>query len=98
VEVVATPVEIRAPFTAALSSTESPGTYVQDHQKALNRRLKKESAGRFDTVFVFYPVGSKPKKATGVTASAPADEHVLAVMDAVQARVFARFEDSEKRG
>ncbi|KDP83737.1 hypothetical protein ACU4GI_05290 [Cupriavidus basilensis] len=73
-------------------------TIKKQYLKALNRRLKKESAGRFDTVFVFYPVGSKPKKATGVTASAPADEHVLAVMDAVQARVFARFEDSEKRG
>ncbi|MBF6991590.1 MULTISPECIES: hypothetical protein [Cupriavidus] len=71
-------------------------TIKKRYLKALNRRLKKESAGRFDTVFVFYPLGAKPKKATGVTASGPADPQVLAVMDAVQARVFAKFESSEK--
>lgn len=64
--------------------------------KALNRNLKKESGGKFDTVFVFYPLGEKPKNATGVTASGPADPQVLAVMDAVQGRVFAEFESSTK--
>lgn len=73
-------------------------TTKKQYLKALNRHLKKESAGRFDTVFVCYPVGSKPKNATGVTASAPADAQILAVMDAVQARVFAKFEDSAKPG
>ena len=64
--------------------------------KALNRCLKKESEGRLETVFVFYQPGSKPKKAQGVTASGPADAQTLAIMDAVQARVFERFEDSGK--
>ncbi|MCP3020432.1 hypothetical protein [Cupriavidus basilensis] len=73
-------------------------TTKKQYLKALNRRLKKESAGRFDTEFVCYPVGSKPKDATGVTASAPADAQVLAVMDAVQARVFAKFEGSARHG
>jgi len=66
----------------------------KQYLKALNKRLKKESAGQFDTEFVFYPPGSKSKDATGVTASGPADALVLAVMDAVQAQVFARFEGS----
>lgn len=70
----------------------------KQYLKALNRRLKKESAGRFNTVFVFYPIGSKPKYATGVTASAPADAEILAVMEAVQARVFAKFEDLARHG
>ncbi|MGO4326565.1 hypothetical protein AB4Z48_19540 [Cupriavidus sp. 2TAF22] len=69
----------------------------KQYLKALNRRLKKVSAGRFDTVFVFYPVGSKPKDATGVTASASVDDQVLTIMDAVQARVLARFEASAKQ-
>ncbi|KWR91733.1 hypothetical protein [Cupriavidus sp. IDO] len=73
-------------------------TIKKRYLKALNRRLKKESAGKFDTVFVFYPPGSKPKKATGVTASGPANEQVLAVMEAVQARVLAKFEASAKPG
>ncbi len=47
-------------------------------------------------MFVFYPLGSKPKHATGVTVSAPANEQILAVMNAVQARVFAKFELSTK--
>ncbi|MEM5429178.1 hypothetical protein [Cupriavidus oxalaticus] len=73
-------------------------TIKKRYLKALNRHLKKESAGRFDTVFVFYPLGAKPRKATGVTASGPADAQVLEVMDAVQARVFAKFESSQKPG
>ncbi|QBY55525.1 hypothetical protein [Cupriavidus oxalaticus] len=70
----------------------------KQYLKALNRKLKKESGGKFDTVFVFYPLGAKPKNATGVTASGPADTQVLEVMDAVQARVFAKFENSEEFG
>ena len=73
-------------------------TIKKQYLKALNRNLKKESAGKFDTAFVFYPLGSKPKDATGVAASGPADAQVLAVMDAVQAHVFAEFEDSAKMG
>lgn len=72
-------------------------TIKKRYLKALNQRLKKASAGKFDTVFVFYPPGAKPKHATGVTASDPADAQVLAVMDAVQARVFAEFAGSAKR-
>jgi len=68
----------------------------KQYLKALNKRLKKESAGQFDTEFVFYPPGSKSKDATGVTASGPADAKVLAVMDAVQAQVFARFEGTAR--
>lgn len=30
--------------------------------KALNRHLKKESGGKFETDFVFYPLGAKPKR------------------------------------
>ncbi|SOZ17534.1 hypothetical protein [Cupriavidus taiwanensis] len=37
--------------------------------KALNRQLKKETAGKFESAFVFYPLGAKPKNATGVTGS-----------------------------
>lgn len=66
--------------------------------KALNRRLKKESAGMFETVFVFDPPGARPKKATGVTVSGPVNENILAVMTDVQARVFAKFEASAKPG
>ncbi|RDK05022.1 hypothetical protein [Cupriavidus lacunae] len=73
-------------------------TIKKRYLKALNRHLKKESAGKFDTVFVFYPPGAKAKDATGVTASGSADVQVLAVMEAVQARVFAKFEDSAKLG
>lgn len=73
-------------------------TTKKRYLKALNRRLKEESAGKFDTVFVFYPVGSKPKDATGVTACGPADAEFLAVMNAVQARVFAEFESAAKPG
>lgn len=73
-------------------------TTRKQYLKALNRHLKKASAGRFDTVFVCYSLGTKPKDATGVTASAPADAQILAVMDAVQARVFAKFEGSAKHG
>jgi hypothetical protein len=73
-------------------------TIKKRYLKALNRRLKRESAGKFDTVFVFYPPGAKPKNATGVTASGPANEQVLAVMEAVQARVLAKFEASAKPG
>lgn len=73
-------------------------TAKKRYLKALNRRLKKESAGKFDTVFVFDPPGSKPKDATGVTASGPANDQVLGVMNAVQARVFAEFEDSARLG
>jgi hypothetical protein len=71
-------------------------TAKKRYLKALNRNLKKEAAGQFDTVFVFYPLGSKPKNATGVMAGGPANAQVLAVMDAVQARVFAEFERSAK--
>jgi len=70
-------------------------TIKKQYLKALNRRLKKVAAGKFDTVFVFYPPGSKPKDATGVTASGPASSQVLEVMDAVQARVFAKFESAK---
>ncbi|WP_316154089.1 hypothetical protein [Cupriavidus sp. BIC8F] len=66
--------------------------------KALNRRLKKASAGKFDTLFVFDPPGSKPKNATGVTASGPASDEILAVMNAVQASVYAKFEGTAKLG
>ncbi|KAF7963658.1 hypothetical protein AWV79_03775 [Cupriavidus sp. UYMMa02A] len=64
--------------------------------KALNRQLKKETAGTSESVFVFYPLGAKPKNATGVTASGHPDAQVLAVMDAIQARVFAKVENSSK--
>ncbi|BDB29404.1 hypothetical protein CTP10_R68180 (plasmid) [Cupriavidus sp. P-10] len=70
-------------------------TIKKRYLKALNRQLKKESAGKFDTVFAFYPLGAKPKNATGITASGPADPQVLEVMDAVQARVFTEFEKLE---
>ncbi len=66
--------------------------------KDVTMNKKKESAGRFDAVFFFYPPGSKPKNATGVTASGPANAQILAVMDAVQARVFAKFEESARLG
>lgn len=59
--------------------------------KALNRSLKKEAGKDFGSSFVFYPVGAKPKDATGVTASDAADASALQVMEAVQARVFAEF-------
>jgi capsid portal protein len=72
-------------------------TIKKRYLKALNRNLKKESAGKFDTLFVFSPLGAKPKDATGVTASGPADAQVLALMEAIQARVFAEFENSAKR-
>lgn len=72
-------------------------TNKKQYLKALNRRLKKEMAGKIDAEFVFYPLGAKPKDATGVTASAPADESTLAIMEAVQARVFAKFEDGAVR-
>lgn len=65
--------------------------------KALNRCLKKESAGRFDTVFVFDPPGAKPKDARGVTASGPTSDQILGVMNAVQARVFAELGDPAQR-
>ncbi len=71
-------------------------TTKKRYLKALNRNLMKESGGKFDTVFVFYPLGSKPKHATGVTASGPTDAQILAVMGAVQARVFAEFESAAK--
>jgi hypothetical protein len=60
--------------------------------KALNRELKQASAGKPETSFVFYPVGAKARQATGVTAGGPADAATLALMEAVQARVFAEFE------
>ncbi|WP_423192140.1 hypothetical protein [Cupriavidus sp. H18C2] len=59
--------------------------------KALNRQLAREAGKDFGASFVFYPVGAKPKDATGVTASPAADARVLGVMEAVQARVFADF-------
>ncbi|QUN31743.1 hypothetical protein KB879_35910 (plasmid) [Cupriavidus sp. KK10] len=68
-------------------------TVKKRYLEALNRNLKKESAGRFDTLFVFYPLGAKPKDAT-----LPADAQVLALMESVQARVFAEFENSAKFG
>lgn len=73
-------------------------TIKKQYLKALNRQLKKELAGTSDAAFVFYPPGAKPKHATGVAASGQTDAQVLAIMDAVQARVFARFEDSAKAG
>lgn len=73
-------------------------TIKKQYLKALNRQLKKELAGSSDAAFVFYPPGSKPKHATGVAASGSADAHVLAIMDAVQARVFASFDTSTKAG
>jgi hypothetical protein len=73
-------------------------TIKKQYLKALNRQLKKELAGTSDAAFVFYPAGSKPKHATGVTASGQADAHILAIMEAVQARVFASFGASTKAG
>ncbi|WP_042878693.1 hypothetical protein [Cupriavidus necator] len=64
--------------------------------KALNRRLKKEAGKTFGATFVFYPPGTKPKDATGVTASDLADPHALEIMDAVQARVFVKFSGETK--
>jgi hypothetical protein len=72
-------------------------TIKKQYLKALNRQLKKELAGTSDAAFVFYPPGAKPKHATGVGASTT-DAQVLAIMDAVQARVFASFGDSTKAG
>lgn len=66
-------------------------TDKKKYLKALNRSLKKEAGEDFGTSFVFYPVGAKPKAATGVTMSNTADSHALDVMTAVQARVFAEF-------
>lgn len=59
--------------------------------KALNRSLKNEAGKDFGASFVFYPIGAKPKDATGVTADEVADARTLGVMEAVQARVFAEF-------
>ncbi|CAG2142282.1 hypothetical protein LMG31506_02648 [Cupriavidus yeoncheonensis] len=70
-------------------------TIKKQYLKALNRQLKKELAGSSDAAFVFYPLGAKPKHATGVAASGPADADVLQIMDAVQARVFASFGGSK---
>lgn len=73
-------------------------TVKKRYLKALNRRLKKESAGKFDAVFVFDPPGSKPKDAMGVTVSGPTNDQILLVMSAVQARIFAKFERSARPG
>ncbi len=66
-------------------------TDKKKYLKALNRSLKKEAGKDFGTTFVFYPVGAKPKTATGVTMSDATDSRALDVMAAVQARVFAEF-------
>lgn len=69
----------------------------KQYLKALNKRLKKEADdGTLGAEFVFYPPGAKSKDATGVTASGTADEKTLAIMEAVQARVFARFDGTAK--
>lgn len=71
-------------------------TSKKRYLKVLNRRLKEEAAGKFDTVFVFDPPGAKPKNAKGVTVSGPTNDQILAVMNAVQARVYAEFVSSAK--
>lgn len=71
-------------------------TVKKRYLKALNWRLKKESAGKLDTVFVCDPPGAKPKDATGVTVSGPTNDQILAAMSAVQARVLAEFERTTK--
>lgn len=83
------------PFQDHHSATMAKSIKKQ-YLKALNKRLKKESDGKPGTEFVFYPPGSKSKDATGVTASGPADEKTLAIMEAVQAQVFAQFEGTTK--
>ncbi len=84
------------------TTAESHGAYVQDYQEEVPESAQpalEEGVGRqVRHGFVFYPPGAKPKDATGVTASSSADAQVLAVMDAVQARVSAKFEDSAKLG
>ena len=69
-------------------------TTKKKYLKALNRSLKKEAGKDFASSFVFYPVGAKPKDATGVTASDAANLQELKVMEAVQARVFAEFDSA----
>lgn len=66
-------------------------TSKKKYLKALNRSLKKEAGKDFGSSFVFYPLGAKPKDATGVTASDAANPQQLKVMETVQARVFAAF-------
>ncbi len=69
-------------------------TTKKKYLKALNRSLKKEAGKDFGSSFVFYPIGAKPKDATGVTASDAANPQELKVMEAVQARVFAEFDSA----
>lgn len=59
--------------------------------KILNKRLRSEPGASLGTLFVFYPLGTKAKHATGVTASEPSGERDLEIMAAIQSKATGEF-------
>lgn len=59
--------------------------------KVLNKRLRDEPDVSSDALFVFYPLGTKAKHATGVTVSERCGERELAVMAAIQRKAASEF-------
>lgn len=59
--------------------------------KILNKRLHAEQEAPFEAMFVFYPPGSAAKHATGLTASEPSSQSVLALMAKIQSQAATEF-------
>lgn len=59
--------------------------------KILNKRLHAEPDVSASALFVFYPLGAKPKHATGITASEPTSKRELAAMATIQHKAASEF-------
>lgn len=59
--------------------------------KILNRRLRSEPDASHGALFVFYPLGTKAKHATGVTASEPNSKLDLEIMASIQSKAAGEF-------
>ena len=59
--------------------------------KILNKHLRSEPGASLGTLFVFYPLGTKAKHATGVAASEPSSKRDLEVMAAIQNKAAGEF-------
>ncbi|AXW02596.1 hypothetical protein CJO81_03135 [Ralstonia solanacearum] len=59
--------------------------------KILNKRLRAEPDVSFGALFIFYPLGAKAKRATGIIASELCGQRELAIMAGIQRQAASEF-------
>ncbi|MFV8530387.1 hypothetical protein [Ralstonia pseudosolanacearum] len=65
--------------------------------KILNKRLRSEPDASHGALFVFYPLGTKARHATGVTAGEPSSKRDMEIMASIQSKAAGEFIVTEEK-